>query len=131
MNNREEGMEGEKMAFGYLQNIGYEILESNFRTRYGEIDLIGFDKKANAIVFVEVKTRKSRSFGLPEEAVDERKIKKMIRTANIWLDKKNKLDSLWRIDIISIELDSKNQPKIKHLQNITQEMDYMSDNKNI
>ena len=125
MDKREEGMEGEKIAAGYLEGLGYSVLDKNFHTRYGEIDLIALDKNGE-IVFAEVKTRRTKSFGYPEEAVDERKIKKMIKTANIWLDGKNQLDSEWRMDIISIEMDS-GTPKITHLQNITQEMDYTSD----
>jgi putative endonuclease len=129
MDKKEEGMEGEKLAAGYLEDLGYSILDKNFHTRYGEIDLIARDNNGE-IIFVEVKTRRAKSFGYPEEAVDERKIKKMLKTANIWLDGKNQLDSEWRMDIISIEMDS-GTPKITHIQNITQEMDYTSDETDI
>ena len=63
MNKRDIGNEGEKIALDYLLNKGYESIKQNFYTRWGEIDLIVFDSKSRELVFVEVKTRSSNSFG--------------------------------------------------------------------
>jgi len=112
---KELGSKGEIIASDHLKKIGYEILDKNFRTRDGEIDLITEDK--GEIVFVEVKTRRNSNFGYPEEAVNEKKIEKMIKVANSWLEKKEKFDNSWRIDIIAIELCSQ-PPKITHIKNI-------------
>ena len=109
------GKKGEAIASDYLKKIGYGILDKNFRTRDGEIDLIAED--GEEIVFIEVKTRRSSNFGYPEEAVDEKKIGRMIKAANSWLEKKEKFDNSWRIDIIAIELNIR-PPKITHIKNI-------------
>jgi putative endonuclease len=115
MYKRNLGNKGENIASDYLKKIGYEILDKNFRTRYGEIDLIAGDDEE--IVFTEVKTRRSSNFGYPEEAVDEKKIEKIIKVANAWMEEKEKFDNSWRIDIIAIELDVQ-PPKITHIKNI-------------
>lgn len=67
MSNRETGILGESIALGYLVDKGYEVVEKNYRTRYGEVDLILRDEEA--LVFVEVKARRGREFGDPLEAV--------------------------------------------------------------
>lgn len=71
MNNRQTGSCYEELACGYLAGCGYKILERNFRSHYGEIDIICQD--GGTIVFVEVKYRNSHEKGYPEEAVDAKK----------------------------------------------------------
>lgn len=61
------GKKGEDLACSYLENLHYQILERNFHTRFGEIDIIAREKKA--LIFVEVKTRRSQSYGSPAESV--------------------------------------------------------------
>lgn len=119
MNKKETGKKGEDMAIKYLEEKGYDILEKNYLKRQGEIDIIAFDQKYKEIVFVEVKTRKNSKYGYPEEFVTNKKIEKIASTAYSWLNKNNKIDDFWRIDIIAIELNY-NPPKIEHLENITQ-----------
>ena len=80
---RETGCRGELAAADCLRRKGYEILERNYRSRYGEIDLIARD--GDYLVFVEVKTRGSRSVSLPREAVGRAKQSKLIRTALLYL----------------------------------------------
>jgi putative endonuclease len=118
MDKKELGNKGEQIASDYLKKIGYKILETNFRKRTGEIDIIAEDPEMKECVFIEVKTRKSKTFGYPEESVDNRKLKKLITTANIWLE--DKKEQTWRIDIIAIEMDNY-PPKITHIKNITQD----------
>ena len=77
------GDRGELRAAEYLQNKGFYILERNYRTRRGEIDLICADDRY--LVFVEVKTRSSTSFGMPCEAVTSVKQRKLVLAAQQWL----------------------------------------------
>ena len=75
---QELGCWGEEQATQYLQQNGYEIIARNVRTPYGEIDVVA--RKDERMVFVEVKTRSTASFGFPEEAVTEEKIVHMIES---------------------------------------------------
>ncbi len=77
MSTREIGALGEAQAVAYLKKNGYKILETNFSTIFGEIDIIARDKKD--IVFIEVKLRRTKEFGFPEEAVNERKQSRIIK----------------------------------------------------
>jgi len=98
------GKIGETIAAGELEKKGYEILESNFTTRFGEIDVIAF--KNDVIVFIEVKTRTSRSFGKPEESIDTLKAKKIRKVAKYYLLKHLSRENLdYRFDIISVQID--------------------------
>jgi putative endonuclease len=93
------GAEGELAALDFLQKKGYHILQTNYKCRMGEIDIIALDGKV--IVFVEVKTRGSKGFGWPEEAVNKAKQKKITLTAEEFLAEKDLHDEI-RFDIISI-----------------------------
>lgn len=79
INKKVAGNEGENLAAAYLKEQGVRILARNFRCRQGEIDIIG--KEGNYLVFFEVKYRKNKECGNPEEAVDMRKQQKICRTA--------------------------------------------------
>lgn len=112
------GKRGEERAIDFLEKKGYRIIETNYLKRIGEIDIIAFDPKYNEYVFIEVKTRRSLSFGYPEESVNKRKISKIIRTAESWISKQNIKDPEWRIDVISIYLGGK-EPEIEHIENVS------------
>lgn len=100
-NNRKIGTEKEKKAGRYLETQGYHILEYNFYSRYGEIDLVA--KDGEYLVFAEVKYRSSEKNGYPEEAVDTRKRKKIIRTAQFYLLKNGlSVDIACRFDVVVI-----------------------------
>ena len=111
--NISRGKEGENLAKEYINSKGYRILETNYRNKIGEIDIIAFDK--DILVFLEVKTRTSISYGYAFEAVDIRKQKKIISTSILYIKYKNYIDTQIRYDIIEIYL-TKN-PKINHLEN--------------
>ena len=98
MNNLTLGHSGENLAKKYLMNKGYDCLHENYRTRYGEIDLIMRD--GGYTVFVEVKTRTSKAFGRPAEAVDARKRRHIINCALMYFQKYG--ECLARFDIIEI-----------------------------
>lgn len=91
---------GEEIAKNYLEENQIKIIHSNFRTRDGEIDLIGKDNED--LVFFEVKTRSSTNFGFPEEAVNTKKIQKIELVANEYLDSLDEGDHNWRIDTIAV-----------------------------
>ncbi|MDY5971630.1 MAG: YraN family protein [Butyricicoccus sp.] len=93
------GAWGEAVAAAYLRKKGYRIVQQNFSTRFGEIDLIVQD--ARYIVFVEVKTRKSDRFGAAREAVDLHKQRRLIATAEQWLQR-NPTNLQPRFDVVEI-----------------------------
>lgn len=94
------GNNGEILAQEYLVNKNYLILHTNWRFKHAEIDIIAKDK--NIIVFVEVKYRKNKNFGYPEEFVTKNKIKKMHEAAEAYIEQYNWNGEL-RFDIIAIE----------------------------
>jgi putative endonuclease len=101
LNHRQElGKLGEAMACDFLKKQGYKILDQNYRTRGGEIDIVA--KEGETIVFVEVKTRATKTFGLPEEAIDNRKQHKLALTAEHYLAVHRFYGQNYRIDSIGI-----------------------------
>jgi putative endonuclease len=101
LQNKSLGNQGEKAAASHLADAGYEIVARNVRTPYGEVDLIA--QHAGFIVFLEVKTRRSRTHGLPEEAITARKRIRLLASAQHYLQERGLLDSPWRIDVVAIE----------------------------
>ena len=110
------GKQGEDLAVDYLTNKGYKIIDRNFRIRGGEIDIIAID--GNTLVYIEVKTRSSNLFGLPEESVGRRKIEFLKRAAKFYRNQNNNLLEAVRIDVVAIDL-AKPQPILRHTKNIT------------
>lgn len=104
------GNKGENLAVKYLKGKGFKILQRNFRTPLGEIDIIAEDREA--LVFIEVKTRSGDSFGLPFEAVDSKKRERMRRIALLYLKNLDKERPV-RFDVISIEVKDRNS--INHI----------------
>jgi putative endonuclease len=97
------GRVGERLAAEHLVQLGYCILECNFRCRYGEIDLIA--EHALDLVFVEVKTRRGITYCLPEEAVDRRKQQKILQVAAYYLSTHEAfIERSWRVDVVAIQL---------------------------
>ncbi len=94
------GRVGEKRAVKYLKELGYEILETNFTTDIGEIDIIAKDEEY--IVFVEVKTRSSINYGMPSEAVNSKKREKYKNLASLYLLKLGNLNASCRFDVIEV-----------------------------
>jgi len=94
------GRWGEELAAKYLQNLGYQIIARNVRTPYGELDLIG--KLADLVVFIEVKTRFSDSFGLPEISVNKSKTRHILDSVQSFLQDHPEMDCAWRVDVIAI-----------------------------
>ena len=94
------GKKGEELAKQYLLKNNYQIIEQNFRTKLGEIDIIAKDK--SELVFVEVKTRTNSQYGEPCEAVDRTKIKHMIRASEYYMYIKKLENEYIRFDVIEV-----------------------------
>ena len=103
----ELGRYGEDLAARYLRAHGFKVLYRNFRARHGgEVDLVCRDRKANTLVFVEVKTRSSDEHGAPSEAVNRVKQKLISKGALAWLRLLDNPDLLFRFDIVEIVMES-------------------------
>jgi len=109
---KELGKQGEDIAARYLKNLGYRILSRNFRSRYGEVDIICIYKQV--IVFVEVKTRTSTSYGSPEESITKVKKEHIRKVALIYLETYPQPFREIRFDVIGILMED-NKPRINHL----------------
>ncbi len=96
----EIGKEGEEEATKYLERQGYQIVQRNFSCRQGEIDIIAKDKKE--YVFIEVKTRQNRHYGMPCEAVDERKQKHIWNATKYYLHIYKLENQYIRFDVIEV-----------------------------
>ncbi len=115
--NKDIGKLGEKYASDFLRSKGYIILENNFHTHWGEIDLIA--KKDKKIYFIEVKTRVGESKGKPYEAVDFIKVKHLMRPIQLYLLKKNLKDYKLSLDVISVVLNADRSVKeIKYYKDV-------------
>lgn len=100
--NRKKGYKGEDDAARFLEDKGYQILKMNFHFgRYGEIDIVA--KHGEYLVFVEVKLRKSKSFGHPLESITQRKVNSLRRAAEGYLYVNKLTDHPCRFDVIAIE----------------------------
>ena len=97
---RKAGLRGEEIACDYLRSHGYEIVERNWSSVFGEVDIIARD--GDTLVFVEVKTRVSAGFGGPEGALTLRKRKRIIATARAYLSKVRS-DLSVRFDLVAIQ----------------------------
>jgi len=97
------GEKGEGLAVKFLKKKGYRIVEQNYKSNIGEIDIIALD--GSVLVFIEVKTRESIGFGLPFESVDRRKRRKI---ANVALSYLKRFDDLppCRFDVVSIHYEN-------------------------
>jgi len=108
------GKTGEDLAADFLKKKNFEILERNYRYGHKEIDIIGKDK--NTVVFIEVKTGRSKDFGAPLEWVNLRKQKRMIEVAQDYIQKNDFTDFDFRFDVVAITIE-KGKREIEHIEN--------------
>ena len=104
------GVQGEQIAGEYLESQGYTIVCRNFRCRIGELDIVA--KKDGYLVFCEVKSRLTKRYGAPMEAVHRSKQQKIVRTAEFFMLTKGIGDVNVRFDVIEVFAD-----KVNHVQN--------------
>ncbi len=97
-----------------MRKQGYSILDKNYRTRFGEIDLVA--EKDGAVVFIEVKTRRNPRFGRPEESVNWPKQKKLAHLAEAYLQAKGLEERPARFDILSVIWDGEGEPSFSLVQ---------------
>jgi putative endonuclease len=109
-----QGKAGEDMAAKYLEHQGLAIRERNYRFEHGEIDLIA--EEGEELVFVEVKARRSTTFGTPEDAVTEEKQERIRAVADGYLYEHDIDDRPCRFDVIAIEFKN-NKADIRHIRN--------------
>lgn len=112
--NQAVGKYGERVAARYLLQHGYDILETNWRGRAGELDIIA--RKGRIAVIVEVKTRRGLQFGHPASAVNHRKLRRMKELAVEWLHNQQEFYPDVRFDVISVLCAAKGAAQVEHLQ---------------
>jgi putative endonuclease len=114
------GKSGEDLAVSFLRKNGFEILERNYRFGHKEIDIIGKDE--NTIVFIEVKSGRSKNFGSPQERVNLKKQKSMIEVAQDYIQKNDFRNFDFRFDVVAINFEGANRRfeecfAIEHIKN--------------
>lgn len=112
MNNIEKGKLGEEIASKYITSKGGKVIEQNYRTKIGEVDLIV--QINGELVFVEVKSRSNINYGYPSEAVNYKKQRKIINVAKYYILNNSLENVSIRFDVIEIYLKDK---KINHIVN--------------
>ena len=121
MKRRDTGLLGEKLAKDFLTRSGYHIIETNYRTRDGEVDIVARHK--NTLVFIEVRAKKSLSFGTPEESITETKMEKLRRVAEHYRQTHDNLPASWRIDVVAVVMDKDGRiRRLSLIQNAVEEM---------
>lgn len=113
------GAEGERVAAAHLRAQGIAVEGWNYRTRFGEIDLIARD--GDDVVFVEVKTRRNAGFGAPEESVTRRKRGRLVLAAQEYLKEHELEERAWRIDVVAITLRPNAPAVITHVRSAVEE----------
>jgi len=118
--NYKKGRLGEQIAKDFLIKKGYRIIEQNFQTRFGELDIIA--TRDNLLVFIEVKLKTGTDFGRPEEMITQKKLLQIKNTAEMFLVQEKALKAIfkqYRIDAICIILENNVVKELKHYENIT------------
>lgn len=108
MKRKETGDLGERLAGEFLRERGYTIIEKNYRCAEGEVDIVA--RQADDLVFVEVRTKRSRMFGSPEESITPAKQEKLRTVSAHYRETHEDLPESWRIDVVAIELNRDNRP---------------------
>lgn len=115
--NKQIGVAGEEAAVNFLLARGYQILERNFCCKGGEVDIIAFAPKEQSLVFVEVKARRSKSYGLPQQAVNSYKQRQISKAALTWLVKTGQQEHNARFDVIAVLLAPDGMHQIEQIIN--------------
>ena len=118
--NREIGAAGEALAARMLKDSGYQIIERNWRCRFGELDIICWDPQSTRLVFVEVKTRTTRQYGGAKRGIGRGKYSRLRQLVSLWLRSHPQVRSRGgvRIDMIAIDASGGKVPVVTHCQGI-------------
>ena len=118
---REIGILGERLALEFLQKKGYRLKCKNFRTPFGELDIVA--RHGSSTVFIEVRTRTTSSLGPPLLSVTRVKQIHIIKNALFYLKRYGGIDSCWRIDVISVKLGrDRILEDIEHIENAVEDI---------
>ena len=109
------GKNGEDLAVSCLLKQGYKIIERNYKTKLGEIDIIADCR--GCICFVEVRAKNSLSFGAPEETIIKRKQLQIAKAALLYIKKYKLQDKSCRFDVVSVEGVDKPRPEVRLIEN--------------
>lgn len=111
------GRAGEAAAASFIRReTGMDLIETNFRTREGEIDIVA--RENDGFVFIEVKTRTNRKFGGASEQISTRKALRLQTAAQLYLEKAESPNSDWRIDVVTVEMTRSGRiVNIEHIRN--------------
>lgn len=112
---RAVGDRGEDLACAHLEQLGWQVVDRNWRCRRGEIDVVARDREGT-LVFCEVKTRRSDRFGLPVEAVSSAKARRLRVLAWAWLEAHDQRPGRFRIDLIGVLSRPGESPRLEHLE---------------
>lgn len=115
---RKVGKIGEQAAISHLEQLGYEIVDTNYRCPLGEIDIIA--REGGSIVFVEVRTKTGSSFGMPEESITAEKARRLKRLALYYLQSVFRRAVPGRFDLVAVMLDRNSHEvvSLNHIKNI-------------
>ncbi len=117
MNGRETGKHGEWIAVDYLRHSGAIIMDTNYYTRFGEIDIVA--KRGSVIHFVEVKTRLNRKYGSATCGLTRLKIRRFVKTVQVYLNSQNLENVDCSLDLMAIDIEEDGVIDVQWLQNIT------------
>ena len=113
------GSWGEELATQFLEDRGYRILTTNYRCVYGEVDIVA--QEGEELVFVEVRTRRSETFGSPEESLSRAKVRRLVATCQHYLGRCAGEDTGWRVDLVCVYLgQGRRLQRIQHLRHAVQ-----------
>ncbi len=113
---RSRGKEAENIACKFIKRHGLKVIKKNFRSKFGEIDIIALDK--NTLVFLEVRSVSSLKFGLPEESITSSKKRKLVNTAQVFIKNNETMKKYsYRFDFIGIVWKT-DKPDIKWIKNV-------------
>jgi len=113
MNNKQKGDKGEQLVVDFLVKHGFEIIETNWRWKRCEVDIIA--KEQETLVFVEVKTRTNTKFGLPEESVSKHKQQQLQQAADEFIFENNHKGEI-RFDVVAVNLQQNIAIEIHHIK---------------
>ena len=97
------GQRGEELALAELSHCGYQVVARNWRSRVGEVDMVA--QRDGAWHFFEVRTRRGREFGTPEESLTPAKQRRMVNVALTYLAEHDLNDVAWRVGLVAVEMD--------------------------
>ena len=112
MDRNELGRRGEEAAATYLERVGFTVLDTNWRTKAGEVDIVARD--GNALVLVEVKTRRTLTKGTPEDAVSVTKQRRLGRLAAAYLQRMEHEPDEVRFDVVTIYVLGEDRALLRH-----------------